>query len=350
MTIYLRTYADSVRDFGHAVVIGFGHEMNAHLLLGLRPRPAADVHRRLAAHRDAVPRPGRRQRHLAMDASRGPPGHRAGLGLVAGRPLRLLGRHRRLLLPSLRYLRQRLRRTIGQVRMFTEQPVLLSETAVGPAAGQFTRSATCSPACASPRRSGWCGSTSPSTAGSTIRTGGSRTARGQAAFRLGVSSLTLARPSGGRRPKQWPAGSRREPAGPAGNPRQQAPSPPPRAAFSQHLDMGSLGPAARCRGRGGRHARCGPGRRPSDPAAGSAGPRRDLGIQVLRSISSRCGTVSSRSCDASSPSSTSWPSTLRNLITSSNSACRCSPDTNPSPWPSAPRPCWVIPPADTTRT
>ena len=26
--IYLRTYADSVRDYGHAVVIGFGHEMN----------------------------------------------------------------------------------------------------------------------------------------------------------------------------------------------------------------------------------------------------------------------------------------------------------------------------------
>jgi mannan endo-1,4-beta-mannosidase len=26
---YLRQYADSVRDFGHAVVIGFGHEMNA---------------------------------------------------------------------------------------------------------------------------------------------------------------------------------------------------------------------------------------------------------------------------------------------------------------------------------
>ena len=27
--VYLRSYADSVRDFGHAVVIGFGHEMNA---------------------------------------------------------------------------------------------------------------------------------------------------------------------------------------------------------------------------------------------------------------------------------------------------------------------------------
>ena len=25
---YLRSYADSVRDYGHAVVIGFGHEMN----------------------------------------------------------------------------------------------------------------------------------------------------------------------------------------------------------------------------------------------------------------------------------------------------------------------------------
>ena len=26
---YLRSYADSVRHFGHAVIIGFGHEMNA---------------------------------------------------------------------------------------------------------------------------------------------------------------------------------------------------------------------------------------------------------------------------------------------------------------------------------
>ena len=26
---YLRSYADSVRNFRHAVVIGFGHEMNA---------------------------------------------------------------------------------------------------------------------------------------------------------------------------------------------------------------------------------------------------------------------------------------------------------------------------------
>ena len=27
---YLRSFADSVREFGHPVVIGFGHEMNAY--------------------------------------------------------------------------------------------------------------------------------------------------------------------------------------------------------------------------------------------------------------------------------------------------------------------------------
>ena len=84
--VYLRTYADSVRDFGHAVVIGFGHEMNASLVLvGLRARPGRDVRGGVAAHRDAVPRPGRRQRHLAVDASTrmgpapgpSPPGGRA---------------------------------------------------------------------------------------------------------------------------------------------------------------------------------------------------------------------------------------------------------------------------------
>ena len=55
---YLRPYADSVRDFGHAVVIGFGHEMNGpwypwgygHVL-------PQDVRGGVAAHRDAVPLP-----------------------------------------------------------------------------------------------------------------------------------------------------------------------------------------------------------------------------------------------------------------------------------------------------
>ena len=39
---YLRSYADSVRNFGHAVVIGFGHEMNASWYSwGYRHVPAA---------------------------------------------------------------------------------------------------------------------------------------------------------------------------------------------------------------------------------------------------------------------------------------------------------------------
>ena len=37
--------------------------------------------------------------------------------------------------------------TIQQVRHLTRKPILLSETAVGPRAGQFRRSATCSAGC-----------------------------------------------------------------------------------------------------------------------------------------------------------------------------------------------------------
>jgi hypothetical protein len=37
------------------------------VLVGLRARPAVDLRGRLAAHREGVPRPGRRQRHLAVD-------------------------------------------------------------------------------------------------------------------------------------------------------------------------------------------------------------------------------------------------------------------------------------------
>ena len=107
---YLRSYADSVRDFGHPVIIGFGHEMNATWYpWGYGHVPAGHVRGGLAARRDAVPRPGRRQRDLAVDAPGRHVRHRAGALLVAGRELCHLGRHRRLLLPAVRYLRQRLR-------------------------------------------------------------------------------------------------------------------------------------------------------------------------------------------------------------------------------------------------
>ena len=91
-----------------------GHRVRARderplVLVGLRAHPARHLRGRVAAHRDAVPRPGRRERHLAVDAPGGRAGHRAGRVLVAGCPVRHLGRHRRLLLPSQRHVRHRLR-------------------------------------------------------------------------------------------------------------------------------------------------------------------------------------------------------------------------------------------------
>ena len=107
---YLRSYADSVRDFGHAVVIGFGHEMNATWYswgYGRTP-PSAFV----AAWRHIVTlfrdqgadnvtwlwtHPGRSARH------------RADCFVVAWGEVRRLGRHRRLLQQAVRHLHQRLR-------------------------------------------------------------------------------------------------------------------------------------------------------------------------------------------------------------------------------------------------
>ena len=68
-------------------------------------------------------------------------------------------------------------KTIAEVRTFTGLPVLLSEVAVGPQAGQARKIPTCSPGCGSTARSGSCGSTSPSTRAFTTRTGASKTAR-----------------------------------------------------------------------------------------------------------------------------------------------------------------------------
>ena len=121
-----------------------GHRLRARderslVLVGLRARPGGDVRGRLAAHRDAVPQRGRRQRHLAVDAPGGRARHRADRLLVARRAVRHLGRHRRLLLPPSDTFASVFGQTISQVRAFTSKPVLLSETAVGPEAGQFAK-------------------------------------------------------------------------------------------------------------------------------------------------------------------------------------------------------------------
>ena len=138
--VYLRSFADSVRDFGHPVVIGFGHEMNASWYTwgyGHVP-PRAFV----AAWRHIV----RLFRGQGADnvtwlwtinadlRSTGPiaawwPG--AGYVTWVG-------------IDGYYYLRSDtfasvFGKTIAQVRAFTGKPVLLSETGVGPQAGQSAK-------------------------------------------------------------------------------------------------------------------------------------------------------------------------------------------------------------------
>ncbi len=90
-------------------------------------------------------------------------------------------------------------RTIDQVRSLTSKPVLLSETAVGPAAGQFTKIPDLFAGIRQYRCSGWCGSTSLSVAAPDHQDwrleNSSQAAEAQ--FRLGVSTLTLV-PAGAR--------------------------------------------------------------------------------------------------------------------------------------------------------
>jgi glycosyl hydrolase family 26 len=143
---YLRTYADSVRDFGHNVVIGFGHEMNAnwyswgyghtppstfvaawrHIVTLFRAQGADNVTWLWTLQADE-PCTG----PIADQPCTGPiaswwPGAQyvswVGIDGYYRRPTDtfagIFGK------------------TIKQVRALTKLPVLLSETAVGPAAGQ----------------------------------------------------------------------------------------------------------------------------------------------------------------------------------------------------------------------
>jgi hypothetical protein len=137
---YLRSYADSVRDFGHAVVIGFGHEMNAPWYTwGYGRVPAATF---VAAWRHIVTLFRREGADnvtwlwtlQADDTLTGPaaswwPGAQyvtwVGIDGYYNRPSDTFA--------------SVFGKTITQVRTFTSEPVLLSETAVGPDAGQFVK-------------------------------------------------------------------------------------------------------------------------------------------------------------------------------------------------------------------
>jgi mannan endo-1,4-beta-mannosidase len=135
---YLRSYADSVRNFGHDVVIGFGHEMNANWYSwGYMHTPPSTF---VAAWRHIVT--------LFRDEGADNvtwvwtiQADETGTGPIASwwpgaQYVSWVGIDGYYYRPSDTFASV-FGKTIKQVRTFTKLPVLLSETAVGPAAGQF---------------------------------------------------------------------------------------------------------------------------------------------------------------------------------------------------------------------
>ena len=134
---YLRSFADSVRGFGHPVIIGFGHEMNAdwyswgyghvpsrtfvaawrHIVSLFRGQGADKVTWLWTINQDL---PG-----TGPIASWWPGAHYVTWVGIDGYYYR----------PSSTFATV-FGQTIAQVRAFTSKPLLLSETAVGPQAGQ----------------------------------------------------------------------------------------------------------------------------------------------------------------------------------------------------------------------
>ena len=195
---YLRSYADSVRSFGHAVVIGFGHEMNApwyswgyghvqpatfvaawrHIVTLFRGQGADNVTWLWTVNQD---RPG-----TGPVASWWPgPQYVTWVG-IDGYYFR----------PSDTFSNV-FGTTIHQVRAFTDKPVLLSETAVGPAAGQFTKIENLFAGMHQYKTLGlvWFDETQRDGIDhQNWRIEGDPVA--QAALRFGLASLTLTRPSG----------------------------------------------------------------------------------------------------------------------------------------------------------
>jgi glycosyl hydrolase family 26 len=195
--IYLRTYADSVRDFRHAVVIGFGHEMNApwyswgyghvlpstfvaawrHIVTLFRHQGAGNVTWLWTINQD-----------------------RPGTGPVASwwpgaRYVTWVGIDGYYFRPSDTFAKV-FGTTIDQVRAFTDKPILLSETGVAPSAGRFAKINNL-----------FSGMRQYKTLGlvwfNIAQQGGIRhqnwridgNAAAEAAFHLGISLLSLARPS-----------------------------------------------------------------------------------------------------------------------------------------------------------
>jgi hypothetical protein len=194
---YLRTYADSVRAFGHAVVIGFGHEMNdTRYSWGYgQVSPATFV----AAWRHIVTLfHGQGADNVTwlwtinQEAAGGAP---VSAWWPGARYVTWVGIDGYYFRPSDTFATV-FGSTIDQVRGFTTKPILLSETAVGPNAGQFAKIGNLF---GGMRQHGMLGLMWFDVA----QHGGilhqdwriEGNAAAQNAFRLGVSALTLVRPS-----------------------------------------------------------------------------------------------------------------------------------------------------------
>jgi mannan endo-1,4-beta-mannosidase len=195
--IYLRQYAESVRDFGHAVVIGFGHEMNTsryswgyghvkpsvfvaawrHIVTLFRGQGADNVTWLWTVNQEG---PG-----TGPVAAWWP-----GAGYVTW-----VGIDGYYFRPSDTFASV-FGLTIAQVRVLTDKPILLSETAVGRNTSQFAKIGDLFDGMRRYKTLGlvWF---DIAQRGSIFhqdwRIEGDQAA--EAAFRLGISSLALARPS-----------------------------------------------------------------------------------------------------------------------------------------------------------
>jgi mannan endo-1,4-beta-mannosidase len=134
---YLRTYAISVRSFGHPVVIGFGHEMNAPWYSWGYGHVPAQVFVRAWRHVVTLFREQGADNVTWLWTING---DRSDTGPIrswwpGAKYVTWVGIDGYYYRPADTFANV-FGATIDQVRKFTSDPVLISETAVGPAAGQ----------------------------------------------------------------------------------------------------------------------------------------------------------------------------------------------------------------------
>ena len=137
---YLRSFAASVRDFGHAVVIGFGHEMNATWYSwGYHHLPAATFRTAWRHIVTVFRQQGADNVTWLWTVQADIPGTGPVRDWWPGSQyVTWVGIDGYYYRPSDTFAAV-FGSTISQVRDFTRKPVLLSETAVGPQAGQAAK-------------------------------------------------------------------------------------------------------------------------------------------------------------------------------------------------------------------